>query len=245
MIGSIVPDGYAAVRDLVVIVQRNARSPRPWGLRGDFDPARLDTSGSVIEQADGSKAVVTFGGDAPIFIEALGRKLASSSLSALAIVLGSGEIIPVTAADWRRLREQDSMLVSSVSIACDRSVIEVTRNDGTTVAAVPIIALHDLAVAFDATDPPVEPYDRHGSGAAADPTVSDASASSNAARMWMYGYAVGYLAGKSDKPKREPSIQACQQHISCTYRTAEDAWNALPADFKRPHRKAADVDKEQ
>jgi hypothetical protein len=62
---------------------------------------------------------------------------------------------------------------------------------------------------------------------------------SERARAWMRGYACG-LKEAERKPKREPTINLCMSETGATYRQAEEAWGALPADWKNPPRIAKD-----
>ena len=58
------------------------------------------------------------------------------------------------------------------------------------------------------------------------------------ARLWMFDYARPVINGPAKpKPKRDQTIKLCHKEIKVTYRVAQGAWNALPAEWKSPPRK--------
>jgi hypothetical protein len=61
---------------------------------------------------------------------------------------------------------------------------------------------------------------------------------SDSVTCWMRAYVMGCNdAGK--KPKRDGTLKQCQDETGTTYRLARAAWDALPAEWKNPPRKAA------
>lgn len=227
-----IPLGYVAFSDIFRLIADNARSGTPWGVGGSFDPQALVDR---VERGLGPECCdrITFAVTST-FITELGQRLSAGILSAIGIVVETGDLMCLSAADWRRPMVDEGEMKDPASAACWGAMLSVIRPGASPVTVIPIVSLHDLTVSFHAKAPP-EPPTLDLLEALSVPTDAERGGISPNAFVWMRGYARGYLDAKGEKPKRDLAIKECQS-AGYRYTDAENAWEALSAEFRRPPR---------
>lgn len=238
MVSALVPLGFAAISALPRLLAENARSTASWNLQAAFDPKDLTPWIERVVGEDGEVSQITHYGSDWHFITELGQRLASGAIEAHAIIADTGELVRTTPEDWRRPIMDDQKPVAPVVAVRDGVLLPLVRPNSPTVMALPIIALHDLAVAFGATAPPPRPDPQllDCSGPQPSPTTPAAQLRALRAQYWMQGFAIGCLEGKGDKAKQEDALTRCRKATGCNVREAREAWKAIPAALKRPPR---------